>query len=160
MKRKTEFIYLVILFIITLYAHCFTHSFTFEPVYSPYSDSSELYSVQSLFDSTLFKNDPALIAIKNHANTTSKIREYAHNAIFYFLMYFFSFPLAIKIVSIIICIFSAILIYKIGVYLYSQDYASLPAGLFLFIFFLWILSMADRIDVSALLYFVFSYYFS
>jgi len=135
MKNKTEFIYLAILFLATIYAHCITNSVTFEPVYSPYSDSSELYTVQSITDSTLFKNDPALIAIKNHMNWTSKIREYTHNAIFCFFMLFFSFPLTIKIVSIIITILSVILVYKIGVYLHSKNCALLLAGLFIFYFF-------------------------
>ena len=42
--------------------------------------------------------------------------------------------IAIKIISIIICVLSVILIYKIGVYLYSKSQACLPAGLFLFYF--------------------------
>ncbi len=134
MKIKRKFIYLAILVAILLYANCFTTSFKFSLIYSPYNDAGELYSVQSIFDNTLFKNDPVLTVIKNHMNVVSKIREFAHNAIYYLLMHFFSFPLAIKIVSIIFAILCTLLVYKIGACLYSKDYAYLLSSLFLFYF--------------------------
>jgi len=134
MKIKRKFIYLAILVAVLLYANCFTTSFKFSLIYSPYNDAGELYSVQSIFDGSLFKNDPMLAVIKGHMNTLSKIRELAHNALYYFLMHFFSFPLAIKIVSLIFSILTTLLIYRIGVCLKSKDYAYLLSGLFIFYF--------------------------
>jgi len=131
---KRKFIYLIILVAVLIYANCFTRSFRFNLIYSPYNDAGELYSVQNIFDNTLFRNDPVLTALKNHANIISRTREHAHNAIYYLLLHFFSFPLAIKIVAIIFAILCTILVYKIGACLYSKDYAYLLSSLFLFYF--------------------------
>jgi len=131
---KRKFIYLIILVAVLIYANCFTRSFKFNLIYSPYNDAGELYSIQNIFDNTLFRNDPILTALKNRANIISKTREYAHNAIYYLLLYFFSFPLAIKIVSLIFAVLSTILIYRIGVYLYSESHAYLLSGIFIFYF--------------------------
>jgi len=134
MMIKRRIIYLIILVVVLIYANCFARSFKFNLIYSPYNDAGELYSVQSISDNTLFKSDPVLTVIKNNINIISKIRELTHNAIYYFLLHFFSFPLAIKIVAIVFAILTTILIYKIGVCLYSADYAYLFASLFVFYF--------------------------
>ena len=131
---KRKFIYLIILVAVLIYANCFTRSFRFNLIYSPYNDAGELYSIQNIFDNTLFRNDPVLTALENHANVISKTREYAHNAIYYLLLHFFSFPLVIKIVSLIFAVLSTILIYRIGVYLYSESHAYLLSGIFIFYF--------------------------
>ncbi|MFH2145757.1 MAG: hypothetical protein ABII75_07000 [Candidatus Omnitrophota bacterium] len=55
-------------------------------------------------------------------------------AVFGILTYFFSFPLAVQILSISLSILSTIVIYKVGVYLYSRNFAYLTSGLFLVYF--------------------------
>lgn len=131
---KAKFIYLIILIMLSFYSNFFSNSFRFEPVYSLYSDTIELYTNQYWFDTGLFKKDLVLMNFVHHANFVTKIKEFFHNGIFLLLMHFFSYPLVIKIVSIVLCVFSTLLIYKIGVYLYSKDCAFILSGLFIFYF--------------------------
>lgn len=127
---KRKIIYLFLLVAIVCYANFVTKSFTFEPFYSLYSDSAALYPLQSLVDSSLFRSDLLSIALKDsfpHLN-----RENAFLGLYYILLHFFSLPTAVKLLSIILCVFAALLIYKIAVHLQSN--AFLLSGLFLVYF--------------------------
>jgi len=137
MTRKLKFMYLFMLIIISCYANFFTDSFRFEPVYSLNilnSDAVQLFPIYNIYDSTLFKNDLFIKNIRNQLNVITKIKLFINDGKYLILMHFFPFPLAIKIVSIILCTFSVFLIYRIGVYLYSKDCAIVLSGLFLFYF--------------------------
>lgn len=129
--KKNQLIYLILLILITCYANFFTNSFTFEPIYSLYPDTTELYSSQLFYDPTLFRCDPNLIEIKRNFNA---IRNFVYIGVYYFFMHLFPFPLAVKIISIILCILSTILIYRIGCLLYSETYAPILSVLFLVYF--------------------------
>lgn len=129
---KKNSIYLVLLIAVICYANFFTNSFTLEPYYALYPDSTHLYFLQQLHDSTIFSNDLSAVGIINGFKFLN-MRPFIM-PVYSIVLNFFSLPEAIKIISIILCIGSTILIFRIGINLYDRDFALILSSLFLVYF--------------------------
>jgi len=132
--RKTEIFYLILLIAVVGYANFCTDSFTFEPVYFQYPDAGEQYVYHNLFDSTLLADDPFTILILEHINNITLTRVFIRLKIYLFLMLFFPLSFVLKLASMILCVFSVILIFKTVRYLYSKSFSYVTSGVFLIYF--------------------------
>ncbi len=123
---------IIALLVIICYAQFFTKSFTFEPFYSLYPDVSEAYFLHSINDPTLLTRDIFSVGFNkslNHFNW-----DFFFAGIYKLLLNFFSLPVAMKIVSISLCMITTILVYRISAKLYTAEFAFFPSGLFLIYF--------------------------
>jgi len=114
------------------FAQFFNNSFTFEPLYSFYPDASNLYFLHNFKDPTLFTRD---LFTKNYRQSFNFFNnEFIYVKIYSFLLQIFPLSLAVKIVSLVLCIITTLLIYKIGIKLYSSNFSLFFSGLFLVYF--------------------------
>ena len=155
---KNKFIYFMLLIIIVCYANCFNSSVMFDPQFSFKRDTANMYCIHGMYDSSLFSNDPV---VKNFRKSISILcPDLLYFGIYSIMMHVFSLPIAIKILPIILCIFATILIYRIGIYLYSQEQAFLLSGVFL-IYFLSMDSFygGQQRSFGALIFCIFVFFF-
>lgn len=130
--NKDKIIFFLIVILLIIYAYSFSVSYTFDFVYSLYSDNANLYFLQSLSDDSVFHNDLLSMTFKESFSHSSI--GFVIARIYAVLSKFLPFAIATKILSQLLCFFTVMLIYKIGVALYSKRFALLSAGLFLVYF--------------------------
>lgn len=129
---KSTHIYLVLLVLLAGYSNFVTNSFTFEPVYSLYPDSAGLYFLHGIVDSSLLHSD--LFFKKFNLSPNAVIISLFHSGIGRILGDFLPLILVLKLISILSCVVSTIIIYRIAKNLYSNNYAIFFAWLFLMYF--------------------------
>jgi len=125
-------IYFLSAIILVIYANCTTNPFTFDLTYSKYPDSISLYFLHSLNDASLLQNDPLSGFYQNSFNILS--REFPFLLIYSALLKAFPLVLAVKILSIVLCLLTIVMVYRIGACLYSRNYAVVVSGIFLVYF--------------------------
>lgn len=124
-----EFILLFLSILIICYANFVTRPFSFEPFYSLYPDVSESYPLHVLNDHSALKRDVFSVSFNKTKDSINS--DYLITKIYSFFLLFFSLPMALKVISILLSIMTTILVYRISAKLFSSDFAFFPAGLFL-----------------------------
>ena len=129
---KSNLLLIILVCVIAVYANIITNSFTLEPFYSLYPDTSELYFLHTLDDSSVFTRDSFAL---NYSKSIGYFNnEFIFKGIYKFLLYFFPLPVAIKILSILLCLATVFIVYKISIKYFSRDFAFFPTVLFLIYF--------------------------
>ena len=131
LNEKNIFWLLMVLFVASFVQFVNT-SFTFDPVYSLYTDSANTYPFQYFIDHSLFSKD--LIGHKLLEYYSRLDSGMWFSCVYRVLLEFLPLQVALKVVAIFLCLMSTIVVHRWATGVFQAGYAIFFSGIFLMYF--------------------------
>lgn len=132
MFGKKEIPWFLLFFFVACYAQFVNRSFMFDPYYSLYGDASNIYFFHNLHDPTLLTKDPLTHQFLAKFGILNSGMGFFY--VYKLLLNIFSLSIAIKFVSILLCLASTLVVYRWVLTTCSASYAIFLSGIFLIYF--------------------------